>query len=50
VNAANLDGGSSSSMYYDGEFLMTSVTLYYANSSWRLPTSFLVKAAQEGGN
>ena len=51
VNAANLDGGSSSSMYYDGEYLMTSVTLYYANSSWRLPTSFLVKAAeQEGGN
>ena len=51
VNAANLDGGSSSSMYYDGEYLMTSVTLYYANSSWKLPTSFLVKApGQEGGN
>ena len=51
VNAANLDGGSSSSLYYDGEYLMTSVTLYYANSSWRLPTSFLVKsAAGEGGN
>ena len=50
VNAANLDGGSSSSLYYDGEYLMTSVTLYYANSSWRLPTSFLVGPAQEGGN
>ena len=52
VNAANLDGGSSSSMYYNGEFLRTSVTLYYANSSWKLPTAFLVKAAgaAEGGN
>lgn len=43
VNAANLDGGSSSSMYYDGEFEMTSVTLYYANSSWRLPVAFVVE-------
>lgn len=43
VNAANLDGGSSSSMYYDGEWLMNSVTLYYATSSWRLPTGFVVK-------
>lgn len=42
VNAANLDGGSSSCMYYEDEYLMTSVTLYYANSSWRLPTAFLV--------
>ncbi len=42
VNAANLDGGSSSSMYYNGEYLMTSVTLYYANASWRLPTAFVV--------
>ena len=50
VNAANLDGGSSSSLYYNNEYLMTSVTLYYANSSWRLPTSFLVGPAQEGGN
>ena len=50
VNAANLDGGSSSSLYYNDEYLMTSVTLYYANSSWRLPTAFLVKSAQEGGN
>ena len=42
VNAANLDGGSSSSMYYNGKFEMTSVTLYYSNSSWRLPTGFIV--------
>ena len=43
VNAANLDGGSSSCMYYDGEYLMTSVTFYYDNSSWRLPAGFIVK-------
>lgn len=42
VNAANLDGGSSSCMYYKGEYLMTSVTFYYANSSWYLPFSFVV--------
>ncbi len=43
VNAANLDGGSSSCMYYDHEWLMTSVTFYYTNSSWRLPFAFIVK-------
>ena len=43
VNAANLDGGSSSCMYYDNEYLMTSVTLYYSNSSWKLPAGFIVK-------
>ena len=43
VNAANIDGGSSSSMYYDGKYDMTSVTLYYSNSSWRLPTGFIVE-------
>ena len=43
VNAANLDGGSSSCMYYDGEYLMSSVTFYYTNSSWRLPAGFIVK-------
>lgn len=46
VNAANLDGGSSTSMYYNGEYLKTSVTMYYANSSWRIPTAFVVG----GGN
>lgn len=43
VNAANLDGGSSSCMYYNGEYLMTSVTFYYSNSSWKLPLGFVVK-------
>ena len=43
VNAANLDGGSSSCMYYDGEYLMSSVTFYYDNSSWKLPAGFIVK-------
>lgn len=43
VNAANIDGGSSSTMYYNGKYLMTSVTFYYSNSSWRLPTAFVVK-------
>ena len=43
VNAANIDGGSSSSMYYDGHYEMTSVTLYYSNSSWRLPDGFIVE-------
>ena len=43
VNAANLDGGSSSCMYYNNEYLMTSVTFYYSNSSWKLPAAFVVK-------
>ncbi|MBQ8633509.1 MAG: phosphodiester glycosidase family protein [Lachnospiraceae bacterium] len=43
VNAANLDGGSSSCMYYEEEYLMNSVTFYYSNSSWRLPFAFIVK-------
>ena len=43
VNAANLDGGSSTTMYYNGEYLRTSVTFYYSNSSWRIPTSVLVR-------
>ena len=43
VNAANLDGGSSSSMYYNDNYEMTSVTLYYSNSSWKLPTAFVIK-------
>jgi len=43
VNAANLDGGSSSCMYYDGEYLKASVTFYHANSSWKLPAGFIVK-------
>ena len=43
VNAANLDGGSSSSMYYNGKYEMSSVTFYYANSSWKLPTGFIIE-------
>lgn len=43
VNAANLDGGSSSSMYYNEKYEMSSVTFYYTNSSWKLPTGFIVE-------
>ncbi len=43
VNAANLDGGSSSCMYYNNEYLMNSVTFYYANSSWNMPLALIVK-------
>lgn len=43
INAANLDGGSSSSMYYKGVYEMPSVTLYYSNSSWLLPTAWVVE-------
>ena len=43
INAANLDGGSSSTMYYNNQYEMTSVTLYYSNSSWRLPNAFVVR-------
>lgn len=43
INAANLDGGSSSCMYYEDEYLMNSVTFYYNNSSWKLPFAFIVK-------
>ena len=42
VNAANLDGGSSSTMYYQDKYLMTSVTMYYSNASWRLPEAFII--------
>lgn len=47
VNAANLDGGSSSAMYYDNGYEMTSVTLYYSTSSWRLPTAFVVERRED---
>lgn len=43
INAANLDGGSSSCMYHNGEYLMDSVTFYEANTSWKLPLAFVVK-------
>lgn len=47
VNAANLDGGSSSAMYYDNAYEMTSVTLYYSTSSWKLPTAFVVEQRED---
>ena len=43
INAANIDGGSSSTMYFQDEYLMTSVTFYYSNSSWNLPEAFIIK-------
>lgn len=43
INAANIDGGSSSSMVYEDKYEMTSVTFYYSNSSWKLPTAFIVE-------
>lgn len=43
VNAANLDGGSSSALYYDGAYAHTSTYLTYSDSSRRLPTAFIVK-------
>jgi len=46
VNAANLDGGSSSTMVYNGEYEMTSVTFYYSNGSWRLPDAMVVLPKQ----
>ncbi|MBQ3791516.1 MAG: phosphodiester glycosidase family protein [Clostridia bacterium] len=42
VNAANLDGGSSTCMYYDGEYLQNSVTFFYSKTSWRLPVAFVI--------
>ncbi len=42
VNAANLDGGSSTCMYYNGEYLQNSVTFYYSQSSWKLPCAFVI--------
>ena len=47
VNAANLDGGSSSCMFYNDVWYRTSVTLYYANKSWNLPTAFCVMKGGE---
>lgn len=42
VNAANLDGGSSTCMYYNGGYLQNSVTFYYSQSSWKLPCAFVI--------
>ena len=40
VNAANPDGGNSSAMIYDGNYVNTPVSMY---GSRNLPTVFLVK-------
>lgn len=42
VNAANLDGGSSTCMYYNGEYIQNSVTFYYSKTSWKLPCAFVI--------
>lgn len=42
VTAANLDGGSSSCMYYNGKYEMGSTTFYHAKSSWNFPTAFVI--------
>lgn len=44
VNAANLDGGSSSLMCYEGEIITTCASLY---GSRKIPTAFLVKNLSE---
>ena len=42
VNAANLDGGGSSSLYYDGEYKICTTFLPSAGNSKYLPTAFVV--------
>ncbi|MGN0675033.1 MAG: phosphodiester glycosidase family protein [Oscillospiraceae bacterium] len=49
VNAANLDGGSSTVMYYNGEVINVSASVYGPR---KLPTAFVVlpeKTAESGG-
>ena len=40
INAINMDGGSSSLMYYNGDYLNTGVTL---TGSRKMPTAFIVR-------
>lgn len=42
VNAANLDGGSSTCMYFNGKYEQTSTTFYYAKGSWNLPNAIVI--------
>ncbi len=42
VNAANLDGGGSSSLYFDGEYKICTTFLPSAGNSKYLPTAFVV--------
>ena len=46
-NAANLDGGSSTQMIYEGETVNVCASLYGPR---KLPTAIVVDAVQEGGN
>lgn len=43
VNAANLDGGSSSTMYYNGEIINVCASIYGPR---HIPTAFVVKSEQ----
>ncbi|MCQ2521804.1 MAG: phosphodiester glycosidase family protein [Lachnospiraceae bacterium] len=43
VNAANLDGGGSSSLYFDGEYKICTTFLPSAGNSKYLPTAFVVE-------
>lgn len=43
VVAANLDGGSSTSMYLKDKYEMTSPSFHYAKSSWNFPTAFIIE-------
>lgn len=47
VNAANLDGGSSTQMIYEGETVNVCASLYGPR---KLPTAIVVDAVQGGGN
>lgn len=47
VNAANLDGGSSTSLYYEGEYINVSASVYGPRD---LPTAFVVLPEKEGGD
>ena len=40
--SGHLGATASSTMVYNGGYEMTSVTFYYQNSSWKLPTAFVV--------
>lgn len=46
INAANLDGGSSTSLYYNGEYINVSASVYGPRD---LPTAFVVLPEEGGG-
>lgn len=43
INAGNLDGGTSSSMYYNGKYIMEGTTVFLFMASTDMPTAFVVK-------